>query len=209
MDARYARMFVMTEGEIAAESPRTRLTKTSERASITLTVETRRFRPAGRPEVAQTAFFSKREKMYKQHADSYQYYGDVAGRERLLDSIKEMKIEAVDEAFTPVGASWKVKTRTVRPYRLLKAQFNDPVCVFGVLELLLESQEGIYIRPEYLDVLLSRQYPLYYWPVSTIGRILSGLWQACATEYNSDYPAPFAENELPFAKGRDAKGKYY
>ena len=145
--------------------------------------------------------FQKRAKMFNQHTDGHQFYTDIVGREDQLKAVQELDIEAINEAF---GTSFWPKTKPERPYRLLKAQFNDPVCVYALLDLLVRSRKGIYIRGEYLEDMLTREYPQYVWQGSTIGRMMAGLKAVCAQEY---YTIP--EEELPFAKGRDARGKYY
>jgi hypothetical protein len=148
-----------------------------------------------------SVLFQKRPKMFKQHADNYQYYADRQAMENEIEEIRSKEIGVVNEAF---GSSFYPEPKYARVYRMKQAQFNDVVCLYALLDILCVSKRGIYIRPEYLEGILSRQYPQYHWPVGTIGRMMAGLRATCQVEYEEA-----EDHRLPFDKGRDAKGKYY
>jgi hypothetical protein len=116
--------------------------------------------------------------------------------------------------------------------RKMRPNFNDPMVLYHVLHYLVESAPGSYIRPTYLAAMLNESEPQFYWTTDIVGRILAGIWEVCwltyldeededgmryiATKHGPDesgYEAPIEESvrmhELPFAMGRDAKGKYY
>lgn len=145
--------------------------------------------------------FLGRPKQFVLHADAHQYYPDIGALKQTILQAQEADMDVLNKAF---GASWYPEPRVKRLYRKNKAKFNDPICVYAVIELLLQSQPGVYLRPEYFLDILAREYPLYHWTSDTVGRLLSGLHTACGTEY---FDAPV--HQLPFDKGRDARGKYY
>lgn len=145
--------------------------------------------------------FQKRVKRFAQHSDSFQFYGDAAERDNQINTIRDMDIGVVNEVFR---AGWKPVPTQRRLFRIQKAQFNDPLCLYAILEQLVISRPGIYVRAEYLDQPLTHTYPQYFWPVGTIGRMMAGLSSTCQVEYE-----PVAQYQVPFDHGRDARGTYY
>jgi hypothetical protein len=145
--------------------------------------------------------FLGRPKQFVLHNDAHQYYPDIGALKTTIERVRDQDIEAVNAAF---GQAWYPVPSARRLYRKHKAKFNDPICVYAVLEMCIQSQVGTYLRPEYLLDILSREYPLYYWDAGGVGRMMSGLYATCGGEY-IDAPA----HQLPFDKGRDARGKYY
>jgi len=124
--------------------------------------------------------FLGRPKTFLLHKDAYQYYPDDGMLAETIARVRDTEIESVN---AELGAEWYPKKP--RPfYRRVRAQFNDPFCVFAVLDALVRSQRGIYIRPYYLLNDFALWYPQYYWEAGIIGRIMSAICLIAETEYD-------------------------
>lgn len=149
---------------------------------------------------------SRENKMYPLHQDTHGWYPDRGKMLQTLKDVQEQDLAEVEAAFPNHRFIGELKVP--RPYRRHKALWHDPVVLYAVVQALIDTQRGIYIRPGYLINFLNENWPLYYWSAAAIGRIISGLNSACESEYN-----PMGHKEkmtrLPLSKGRDSKGNYY
>jgi len=141
------------------------------------------------------------EKAFPLHKDVWAYYPDGHAAKEAYKDAKEKQLEEVMDA---LGDSNPFpQTQPLVPFRKHKAQYNDPICVLGLLDALLLSQRGIYIRPGYLLDTLNRKFPHYYWSTQIVGRMLAGLNEVSKNIHDGEI------REVPFARGRDSKGNYY
>ena len=141
-----------------------------------------------------------RPKAFPLHYDAWQFYPDHHAVELELDTIEEQGIASVTEA---LGKTPMRKPAYGHLYRKMKAQANDAICMFAFLDMLLQMQRGIYMRPSYIKDLLNQRWPQYVWSNSLIGRLAAGL----ARHVGAMYPE-CGERETPLARGRDGKGNY-
>lgn len=144
------------------------------------------------------------KKAYPLHHDLGQYFADVEAIKAEVEKGQDMEsvLAGMDSAFYP-------KPAMKRYYRRHKFQFNDPIGLLYVVDMLIWQQRGTYIRPHYISSVLAPQQPLYFWENRALGRALSGLATACWEEYRQEGGAALDEREVPFSRGRDAKGAYY
>lgn len=172
----------------------------------------------------QDKVFPKKAKNFPLHTDGYAYVPDRSAPQECVDEIfdkgteisADLKEDWPDLLHPPVHKTW---------FHRVMASFNDPLAVYFVLDALTHSMRGIYLRPLYVCHYLQQAAPQFYWDPSLVGRIMSGLETTCWRAY-VEYQAPGeyipAEHgdgtaltedemriEIPFAKGRDSKGKYY
>lgn len=134
--------------------------------------------------------------------------------------------QMVDDDNLPANAEGlKVELPKGRLYHKTPASFNDPISVVYVLDALLKVPRGHYVRPSYLVPILTDDHPQMYWSANVVGRILAGIHVVCDEEYGmdgytlrkvrknaedgSEHREVNDEKWLPFANGRDSKGKYY
>jgi len=143
----------------------------------------------------------KQPKMYPLHYDAWQYYPDHAAVQEAVDNAFEGEVQEIVQG---LGRDPLRPPKYKRPYRKIKAQFNDPICTFALTDLLIQMQRGIYVRPGYLRDLLNNRWPQYVWSNSLVGRMLAGMVRVC----QSMYPE-VGEKETPLARGRDSKGNYW
>ena len=149
--------------------------------------------------MASPAFLAhKREKAFPLHYDAWGYSPDHhAARLELEEGVPDAVLEAL-----PPHPLREPKHKHL--YRKIKAGFNDPICHYALIDLLLQMQRGIYIRPGYLKDLLNNRWPQYVWSNQLLGRMLGGLSRHIAKVYTE-----VSERETPIARGRDGKGNYW
>ena len=141
-------------------------------------------------------------KAFPLHRDTMGYFPDQPQMEAQIAQARDMESVSV-----PLKDVFYPEPGFRRYYRKHKAQFNDPFCLYYVLDLLVRQQRGTYVRPHYLLPRLMELAPMYSWNAGVVGRILSGVHAACASEY--DMWSPDDAKKVPFARGRDAKSVYY
>lgn len=147
-------------------------------------------------------FLKSTEKMFPDHLDNHQYIPDMAVA---VHEVKDAIEKGIQEAVEALGERPFPVPHVNTLYRKHKAQFNDPICTYALLEMLIYSQRQIYLRPHYLIPQLQLNYPQYHWTNQIVGRMLAGLQEVCYMAY---YPS-VEPKETPFSRGRDAKGNYY
>ncbi len=114
-------------------------------------------------------------------------------------------------------------------YHKVPASFNDPMSVYFVLDALVNSARGTYLRPTYIVAFLRVHIGQFYWSNGVVGRIMAGLNGVCREVYLKEEGNAYIidshgrqrdgsepeieederEHHLPFAQGRDSKGRYY
>ncbi len=164
------------------------------------------------------------KKTYPIHKDAHQYIWDADAPLLEYQDALSKDIESINAAFENVST---VNPRTPTLYRKQHPNFNDPMTLYYLLTALLETKRGIYIRPSYLVGRLDVIAPQWLWDTAIVGRMVAGLWEACIENYLDEeddkgmpYVMPNHGNDtprdekdrlrdLPFAMGRDVRGKYY
>lgn len=140
----------------------------------------------------------KREKAFPLHYDAWGYYPDHhAARVELDTGLPDAVVAAL-----PAHPLREAKHKHL--YRKIKAAFNDPICSYALIDILLQMQRGIYIRPGYIKDLLNNRWPQYVWSNQLLGRMLGGLCTHVQKVYSE-----VDEREAPIARGRDSKGNYW
>jgi len=142
----------------------------------------------------------RRPRVFPLHRDLHQYYPDFGMLDEIVEMTKAKQIEAVDAA---MGKNWIIQPAR-RLYRRHKAQWNDAIVVFGILDAFVRAQRGIFIRAPYLLLQMQHDYPGYHWQPSVIGRVLSAVIRVCQASYSE-----FSERQAPLAAARDERSKYY
>lgn len=143
------------------------------------------------------------KKAYGLHADAHAFYPDPGAVPRVLE--QAMTISSV-------AANMPTKFRNLpvkHPYRKHPSQYNDPLCVYAIIDLMVRAQRGIYLRASYLIPELTREWPLYFWRAISIGRTMSGIQYACQVAYAGETAGDRPKYVTPIERGRDAKGPYY
>ena len=143
----------------------------------------------------------KREKAFPLHYDAWQYYPDHSVALEELASLQEDGPEAV---WAQMGDKPLKAPKYKHLYRKIKAGFNDPICHYALLDILVQMQRGLYLRPGYIKDVLNNRWPQYVWSNQLIGRMLGGLSRLCARVYME-----CEKNSVPFTRGRDGKGNYW
>jgi hypothetical protein len=162
------------------------------------------------------AVFTPQRAAYPLHQDNYIFQPDAKVLSGVIDQLKE------EGRWPEELEQYRFSFKDHRGFfHKTQASFNDPMSIFYVLDMVVKSQRGHYIRPGYLTPALRDLVPAFYWNANVVGRILAGIQVACEWEYGSDHAIQSHENEngeraeaydktwVPFAKGRDAKGAYY
>jgi hypothetical protein len=94
-------------------------------------------------------------------------------------------------------------------YPVVPITFNDPRCCMLVVDACFQSEPQSYLRAADVCSYLKPQYPQWYWDVTVMGRILSGIRSACEEDYRNANRYVEDPGDLPFAMGRDGRGRYY
>jgi hypothetical protein len=145
--------------------------------------------------------FQKRlPKAFPNHRDPRAYSVDPIGFE---ESVKElMEVPSAAEALAPTPyPDWPVK----RFYRKHRAQTNDPICILAVIECMLRTTRGVYVRVDYLAGPLENDFPQYDWDNYVVGRMMAALQTACMEDYDNQ----FDRVDAPIGRGRDGRSSYY
>jgi hypothetical protein len=166
--------------------------------------------------------FPVQTKSFPLHKDPYAFVYDTAVPAELIDEVTEKNLP--DAMGTISLPHFQHGNRHKQWYHKTQAAFNDPLSAYFVLDAMVNSERGTYLRPLYLCQFLQTAVVQFYWTPTLIGRIMSGLEGACYSAYVEDSPGEFIPDthangdklpesevraEIPFAKGRDSKGKYY
>ena len=153
------------------------------------------------------AKFQPQRAAFPLHQDNFQYSPDVRVQPGVLRNLKDEGRYPEDE----------MEGYNVAPpqdnglYRKKQATFNDPIAIFYVLSAILKTPRGHYIRPRYLIPYLRDNHRQYYWSEVSIGRIVAGIHGTCKEMYEEHIEMDTGTDEkfIPFASGRDSKGRYY
>lgn len=178
--------------------------------------------------MAQHVFDIDRRRVFPHHKDMFSYHPDP----RILDETVEEEEQkqtasgvAALEAYGPLNQRAQPNTL----YHRSLNSFNDPLSVYFVLDTIVNSMRGVYLRPWYVVAELQRVAPQIHWTPGVVGRIMKGFEALCFALYIEDQlleddqyiivPDADGMNEeeierqmrlrLPFAMGRDAKGRFY
>lgn len=151
----------------------------------------------------------RQAKDFNLHADHWRWAPDPKGALDAWQGVQQQDLGEVIARFGD-GQNMRPALKVRRAYRRRKPVFTDVVAILAVVEALVDTQRGIYIRAPYLVQHLNETSPLYFWTSSSIGRILSGLEAACGEYYRDlSHKDILTQKQIPFAKGRDSKGQYY
>lgn len=128
-------------------------------------------------------------------------------------------VASLEENASPAMREWLVEHRkglltgAQRFFVRQQAQFTDPRCLYHVLDAIIQSSPGTYVRPRYVAAWLNNAQHQYLWPGGTVGRLLAGVAEQARMVYGvgNDEGVEYEENEryLPFAGARDGVGQYY
>lgn len=153
------------------------------------------------------ARFQPQRASFPLHEDNFQYSPDVRVQPGVLASLKE-EGRYPEEEMAPYLVAVAHGNSL---YRKKQATFNDPIAIFYVLDAILKTPRGHYIRPRYLIPYLRDNHRQYYWSEVSIGRIVAGIHGTCREVYEEHIEMDTGTDEkfLPFASGRDSKGRYY
>jgi hypothetical protein len=173
--------------------------------------------------------FAGKAKTFPYHVDGLAYYPDMEAVTRELTDIESKDTDSGKMALS-VHGSLKERADPYSLYHKVPASFNDPISVYFVLDVIVNSQRGIYLRPAYVTAFLREHIGQFYWSTGVVGRIMAGLSTVCADVYLNEQPegeylvtergprkdgaaVAFDEEDLyhhvPFANGRDSHGRYY
>jgi hypothetical protein len=162
-------------------------------------------------------------KTYPLHRDAYGLAVDQFVSQALYDEAMDKEITSVMESMDGVKPFQKFPVF----YRRRNPNFNDPMALFYVLDGLVSTQRGSYIRPIYISNWLQTRAPMYNWELGLTGRMIAGIYETVIETYldeedeggmpyiarqygdGKDIPHDERLHWLPFAKGRDSRGKYY
>lgn len=154
------------------------------------------------------AEFKPQRARFPIHTDNLQYVPDMKVLPGELQRLRD-ESRFPEEEMRGYNAIINANNRL---YRKSAVNFNDPIAVFYVLDALLKVQRGHYIRPRYMVPYLRESHKQYYWTEAAVGRIVAGVWESCRQLYDEEYcsfDGEYDESYLPFARGRDSKGRYY
>lgn len=153
------------------------------------------------------AVFTPQRAAFPLHQDNYAFIPDSKVLPGVLAQLRE------EERMPDIG---DLRLEVHNPptfFHKSPASFNDPMSIFYVVNAMLLSQRGHYIRPTYLVPYLRDHVHQFYWSSNVVGRIVAGVQMACSLMYedeghaiqNGQYDATW----LPIGKGRDSHGAYY
>ena len=164
-----------------------------------------------------------RMKAYPSHRDPFAF---TMGNGLYKDQFDSLMADG-PESFKRSFEEKKPFIKVPRFYRKMKPNFNDPMTLYYILDILVDSAPNTYIRPTYLVPYLNERAPMFYWTVDLVGRMMAGLWECSIQTYldeedeggmlyiadktgdGEDIPQARRMRQLPFALGRDGRGKYY
>ena len=165
----------------------------------------------------------KSRKTFPSHGDAFSYQPDPEAGKVSFNLVAEQGNPTFVENMQGVQPFRKVPNF----FRRSKPNFNDPMAVWFVLDALVKSAAHTYIRSQYLAPFLQNTSPQFSWNTDNTGRILAGLWETHRETYLDEEDEggmlyipdrtgdgePIPEEKrlhmLPFALGRDGRGKYY
>ena len=166
---------------------------------------------------------SNHSKAYPSHRDGFSFAVEPDCAPRVWNQWMENANPSFKTSFSDINPFQKWP----RFYRKLQPNFNDPMVLFYMLDALVQSREYTYIRPSELVSYLNNVAPMYFWTTDLVGRIISGIYEASVETFldeddergmayvpsMSGDKVPLTDEQrkrlLPFAKGRDGRGKYY
>ena len=156
------------------------------------------------------ALFKPQRARYPIHEDNFVFSPDVKVQPGVITRLKEEERFPEEQM---AGYQLAVAHQNTL-YRKKPATFNDPIAIFYVLDAILRTPRGHYVRPRQLIPYLREQHKQYYWSETSVGRIVAGIHGACKEVYDGDWTVDanreeFDDSLVPFASGRDSKGRYY
>jgi hypothetical protein len=158
-----------------------------------------------------------RRKIFPFHRDQQGYTGDASIVRDTIVDLSENGGEQSQEALKKHGSLNRRGDRSAMFHRT-KNSFNDPLSVYFVLDAIVESARGVYLRPSYLVHYLNDHVPQIWWNNGVVGRIMAGFSHLCmqlyfdddfSNEYLLEEHRDEAAKKAPFAQGRDAQGRFY
>jgi hypothetical protein len=178
--------------------------------------------------MAQHVFEKDGRRVFPHHRDGNGYMGDPFILEATVSELEGKELPADTDILQRHGVL-NVKPDPQSLYHRPPNSFNDPISVYFVLDALVQARRGSYIRPSYVVRWLSDTVPQIYWSNGVVGRIMAGFYHLCEEMYINDdmeneYLLPEKEGTedewlghvleakrrlLPFAQGRDSRGRFY
>ena len=156
------------------------------------------------------AKFTPQRARFPLHTDNFQFSPDVRVQPGVIEQARSegrlpAEMEHHNIALAPKNGL----------YRKSHASYNDPIAVLYVVDAILKTPRGHYIRPRYLIPYLRQQHMQYFWSETSVGRIVAGIYGAIVFDVyeehilNENMSSQADTEKAPFASGRDSKGRYY
>jgi hypothetical protein len=172
--------------------------------------------------MTEKVFQVDKRRVFPHHRDMYGYAGDPHVVAQTVAEEEESGGSSVQDALQRHGALNR-RADPGRLYHRSANSFNDPMSVYYVLDAIVESKRGTYLRPSYLVNHLQTAVPHIYWSNGVVGRIMAGWFHLCEEMYiNDDINGEYiivpddeedeqeaARRLLPWAQARDSQGRFY